>query len=58
MIDRLRDHWFQHWSRTPVARLLRAERRRLRTELARRLPGASAAVRQRVLASIRDTEST
>ncbi|MFF4820946.1 hypothetical protein ACFY2K_40940 [Kitasatospora sp. NPDC001309] len=58
MIDRLRDLWFQHCSRAPVARLLRAERRRLEVELARRLPCASAAVRRRLLAEIGDVEPT
>ncbi|MFI9360730.1 hypothetical protein ACIG5E_06670 [Kitasatospora sp. NPDC053057] len=57
MIDHFRDWWFQHCSRAPVARLLRAERRRLEAELACWLPDAAAAVRQRVLAAIRD-EST
>ncbi|MER7669571.1 hypothetical protein ABTY61_14020 [Kitasatospora sp. NPDC096128] len=57
MIDALRDFWFQHCSRAPVARFLRAERRRLDVELARRLPGASAAARRRLLAAIGDAES-
>ncbi|MEU4116343.1 hypothetical protein AB0F71_17820 [Kitasatospora sp. NPDC028055] len=57
MIDVLRDLWFQHCSRAPVARLLRAERRRLDIELARRLPCASAAVRRQLLAAIGDAES-
>ncbi|MBV6699847.1 hypothetical protein [Kitasatospora aureofaciens] len=54
MIGRTRDWWFRHFSRTPVARLLRAERHRLETELARWLPEASARVRRRVLAAIAD----
>ncbi|MEU9043760.1 MULTISPECIES: hypothetical protein [unclassified Kitasatospora] len=54
MIDRIRDRWFLHCSRTPVARLLRAERRRLGVELARWLPEASVRVRERVLAAIVD----
>ncbi|MET9178781.1 hypothetical protein ABZX88_11220 [Kitasatospora aureofaciens] len=58
MIYRFRDWWFRHCSRAPVGRLLRAERRRLEAELARRPPGASAAVRQRVLAAVRESEST
>ncbi|MFB7908565.1 hypothetical protein ACFXPX_32195 [Kitasatospora sp. NPDC059146] len=58
MIDRLRDLWFQHCSRAPVARLLRAERRRLDVELARRMPGAAAAVRRQLLAAIGGAESS
>ncbi|MFF2081515.1 hypothetical protein ACFVXG_42925 [Kitasatospora sp. NPDC058162] len=58
MIDVLRDFWFQHCSRAPVARLLRAERRRLNAELACRLPGAAAAVRRQLLAAIGDAESS
>ncbi|MFE6052171.1 hypothetical protein ACFQ6N_15560 [Kitasatospora sp. NPDC056446] len=54
MIDRLRDRWFLHCSRTRLARLLRAERRRLKAELALWLPEASAAVRRRVLAEAED----
>lgn len=52
MIGRTRDWWFRRCSRTRVARLLRAERRRLDAELAQWLPEASAAVRRRVLAAI------
>ncbi|MGA5816611.1 hypothetical protein ACPC54_01920 [Kitasatospora sp. NPDC094028] len=52
MIDRTRDWWFRRFSRTRVARLLRAERRRLEAELACWLPEASATVRRRVLAAI------
>ncbi|MFD7449452.1 hypothetical protein [Kitasatospora sp. NPDC059827] len=58
MIDRLRDFWFQYCSRAPVARLLRAERRRLDVELARRMPGAAAAVRRQLLAAIGGAESS
>ncbi|RKT18537.1 hypothetical protein BX285_2966 [Streptomyces sp. 1114.5] len=54
MTDRLRDWWFLHCSRTRLARLLRAERRRLDAELAGWLPEASATVRRRVLAAIDD----
>ncbi|WP_153460289.1 hypothetical protein [Streptomyces kaniharaensis] len=52
MIDRSRDWWFRHCSRSRVARLLRAERRRLDAELAGRLPEASARVRDRILGAI------
>ncbi|MFJ9840089.1 hypothetical protein ACIRYZ_06395 [Kitasatospora sp. NPDC101155] len=58
MIDRARDWWFRRCSRTRVARLMRAERRRLDAELALWLPEASAAVRRRVLASIEEGGST
>ncbi|MFE5586691.1 hypothetical protein [Kitasatospora sp. NPDC056531] len=58
MIDRIRDWWFRRCSRTRVARLLRAERRRLDAELALWLPEASEAVRRRLLASIEDGDST
>ncbi|WP_158835445.1 hypothetical protein [Streptomyces sp. NRRL S-350] len=49
MIDGIRDWWFLHCSRSRLARLLRAERRRLEAELACWLPEASATVRRRVL---------
>ncbi|MFJ2777955.1 hypothetical protein [Kitasatospora sp. NPDC087315] len=48
------DWWFLHCSRAPVARLLRAERRRLEAEFAQWLPEASARVRQRVLETVAD----
>ncbi|MET8625513.1 hypothetical protein ABZW30_17495 [Kitasatospora sp. NPDC004669] len=58
MIDRIRDWWFLRCSPSRIARLLRAERRRLEAELAPWLPEASAAVRRRVLAAIaHDTSS-
>ncbi|MER7754110.1 hypothetical protein [Kitasatospora sp. NPDC097643] len=55
-MNRLADWWFVHFSRTRAARLLRAERRRLDAELARRLPEASAAVRRRVFAAIAERD--
>ncbi|MFF2143143.1 hypothetical protein [Kitasatospora sp. NPDC058190] len=58
MIDHIRDWWFRRCPRTRVARLLRAERRRLDAELALWLPEASEAVRRRLLASIEDGDST
>ncbi|GAB7186503.1 hypothetical protein ATKI12_6334 [Kitasatospora sp. Ki12] len=48
----IRDWWFLHCSRSRLARLFRAERRRLDAELACWLAEASAAVRRRVLAGI------
>jgi hypothetical protein len=57
VIDRARDWWFWHCSRTRVAQLMRAERRRLDAELARWLPEASATVRRRVLAAIANDRS-
>lgn len=48
----LPDWWLRHCSRAQVARLLRAERRRLDAELACALPGATARVRRRVLAGL------
>ncbi|MBP0450384.1 MULTISPECIES: hypothetical protein [unclassified Kitasatospora] len=52
MIQRICPWWFLHCSRAPVARLLRAERRRLDAELSRVFPAASARIRERVLASL------
>ncbi|WP_153882827.1 hypothetical protein [Streptomyces sp. CB01881] len=52
MIHRICPWWLLHCSRAPVARLLRAERRRLEAELALILPAASARIRERVLASL------
>ncbi|MFE7589965.1 hypothetical protein ACFU6K_11215 [Kitasatospora sp. NPDC057512] len=52
MIDRILGWWFLHCSRTRLARLLRAERRRLEAELAYWLPEASVTVRRRILAAI------
>ncbi|MFH8382630.1 hypothetical protein ACH4E7_17020 [Kitasatospora sp. NPDC018058] len=52
MIGCIRDWWFMRCSPRRIARLLRAERRRLDAELAPWLPEASAAVRRRVLAAI------
>ncbi|MEV7781877.1 hypothetical protein [Kitasatospora sp. NPDC088351] len=46
------NRWFLHCSRSPLARLLRAERRRFEAELAQWLPEASERIRQRLRDSI------
>ncbi|MEV0533997.1 hypothetical protein [Kitasatospora sp. NPDC050463] len=48
MIRHLSSWWFLHCSRAPVARLLRAERRRLDAASAHLLPDAARRIRLRI----------
>ncbi|MFI6846537.1 hypothetical protein OG535_36655 [Kitasatospora sp. NBC_00085] len=54
MIRLLYPWWFVHCSRAPVARLIRAERRRIEAELAHTLPDSSERVRRRVEQALAD----